>query len=167
MWRAVWSSRSAQDASSSCALTSLKRAYGKSLSNFPPCVFGGSSPAPPRLLRVAGRGRSGGLIDEHGDTGLIGASLGGGGVCVIDQGGTGGQGGDHDNGLINADQGGEGHRRNGLDTIGRGGAGRRGEHLHLLEAKWRAMVANAAVEKAEALPSGLPKRRKSISTALY
>ncbi|KAG6945999.1 hypothetical protein JG688_00016263 [Phytophthora aleatoria] len=109
---------------------SLKRTYGKSLSNFPPCFFGGSYTAPPTCLRVTGRSRSGGRRDGQGGTGLSGAGLRGCGVRGIDQGGEAGHGDDHDSGRINADQGGDDHRRNRLSTIRRGGASRRREQLH-------------------------------------
>ncbi|KAG4056304.1 hypothetical protein PC123_g8645 [Phytophthora cactorum] len=65
-------------------LASLKYTYGKQLSNFPPCFFGGSSPTPPSFFW---RGRSGGRRQGQIITKLGGAgSRGGRDSCGISQG---------------------------------------------------------------------------------
>ncbi|KAG3113199.1 hypothetical protein PI125_g7529 [Phytophthora idaei] len=104
-------------------LASLKRTYGKQLANFPPCFFGGSSPASPRFFE---RGRSVGRRQGQNITKLGGAgSRGGGDSCGIGRekdshGGT---------GLINTDHVGHSHGMDRLGVVGPGNGGRRGELL--------------------------------------
>ncbi|KAG3109531.1 hypothetical protein PI124_g12152 [Phytophthora idaei] len=98
-------------------LASLKHTYGKQLSNFPSCFFGGSSPTQPSL---SGRGRSGGRRQGQSITKLGGAgSRGGGDSCGISQSGIGSERDSYGGtGRINARHVGHGHDMDGLGVVG-------------------------------------------------